>query len=74
MIWDHIANQKKMVAIFLVLGKMVAILFRMVHHWKTECHWKTKKRATIGIPNASGIPAPHCTRMLNQTDKKNVTI
>ena len=32
---------------------MAAILF------KTECHWKTKQRATIGILNMFSIPAPN---------------
>ena len=42
----------------MVLVKMAAILFKTEHHWKTECHCKTKQRAIIGNPNAFGIPAP----------------
>ena len=36
----------------MVLDKIAAILF------KTEHHWKTKQRASIGIPNKFSIPAP----------------
>ena len=32
-------------------------LFKMEHHWKTKCHWKTDLRATIGILNSFSIPA-----------------
>ena len=42
----------------MVFHKMNAILFKAEHHWKTECRGKTKQKATIGIPNAFGIPAP----------------
>ena len=43
---------------------MANILFRPEFPWKTKCHcitkchWKTEQRATIGIPNTFGIPAP----------------
>ena len=36
-----------------VLGEMATIFF------KTECHWKTEQRATVGIPNVLGITAPN---------------
>ena len=36
----------------MILDKMATILF------KTEHRWKTDQRATIGIPNALGIPSP----------------
>ena len=42
----------------MVLYKMATILSKAKHHWETKRHWKTKQRATIGIPNAFGIPAP----------------
>ena len=42
----------------MVFDKMNAILFKAEHHWKTECRGKTKQKATIGIQNAFGIPAP----------------
>ena len=42
----------------MVLDKMAAILFIMERHRKTEHHWKTGQRATIGILNAFGCPAP----------------
>ena len=51
----------------MVLDKMAAILFKTEHCWKTDCHWKTEQRATIGIPNASGIPAPTVIMLLIST-------
>ena len=36
----------------MVFGKMAAIWL------KTERNWKTEQKATIGIPNRLGIPAP----------------
>ena len=45
----------------MVLGKMAAILF------KTEHHWKTEQKDTIGIPNAFGIQASIVVQFLDVT-------
>ena len=37
---------------------MATILFKKKHHWKTQRHWITEQRATIGILIAFSIPAP----------------
>ena len=53
-----IGNPNKMAAI---QDNMVAIFF------KTDYHWKTKQRATIGIPNMLGIPAPNVLLLVIQS-------
>ena len=35
-------------------------------YWKNKHHWKTKHKATIGIPNAFGIPPLYASRWNKQ--------